>query len=245
MRLFFGNALWHLIEQSDFMIKIILLGLFVVSIACWALIFYKIMLFNLQAKQLRAVSQRMRRLTNRHDLTQLVTEEAKTFPGALLVEYTHELQTLVQKKGRLTDRDAEILDMQRMTVVEELVYQNEEYLSTLSVAAAAGPLIGLFGTVWGLTHSFISISEKQSADIVTIAPGMAEALMTTMAGLMVAIPMLIMFHYLSGRVRAIEHALHQLSDQLHANVQRIFIETEEKHENPIFPNETPKRPFVS
>jgi biopolymer transport protein ExbB/TolQ len=243
MRLFFGNALWHLIEQSDFMIKGILVALLVASVACWALIFYKLNLFNLKDKQLRETSKKIRRVTTRQELLQLTNEEANTLSGLVLLEYVQEMQTIIQKKGRLSDRDIDYLDAKRFSVVDSLVYEEESYLSVLSVAAASGPLIGLFGTVWGLTNSFISISEKQSADIVTIAPGMAEALMTTMAGLMIAIPMLVMFHYLNGRVRHIEHALGYLSDQIHNVVVRVMGEGEEKHET-ILSNETPKRSFV-
>jgi biopolymer transport protein TolQ len=243
MRLFFGNALWHLIEQSDFMIKGILIALLVASVACWALIFYKWNLFNLKDTQLRETSKKIRRVTTRQELLHLTNEEAHTLSGLVLLEYVQEMQTIIQKKGKLSDRDIDYLDAKRFSVIDSLVYEEESYLSVLSVAAASGPLVGLFGTVWGLTNSFISISEKQSADIVTIAPGMAEALMTTMAGLMIAIPMLVMFHYLNGRVRHIEHALGYLSDQIHNVVVRVMAEGEEKHETMVS-NETAKRPFV-
>jgi biopolymer transport protein ExbB/TolQ len=192
---------------------------------------------------LRETSKKIRRVTTRQELLHLTNEEAHTLSGLVLLEYVQEMQTIIQKKGKLSDRDIDYLDAKRFSVIDSLVYEEESYLSVLSVAAASGPLVGLFGTVWGLTNSFISISEKQSADIVTIAPGMAEALMTTMAGLMIAIPMLVMFHYLNGRVRHIEHALGYLSDQIHNVVVRVMAEGEEKHET-ILSNETAKRPFV-
>ncbi len=244
MKLFFGNALWHLVEQSDVMTKVILVILLGVSIACWALIFYKWNLFNLKDKQVREASKKIRRITSRQELIHFTNQEAETLPGVVLLEYVHEMQSITQKKGKLSDRDLEYLDARRYSVVDSLVYDEESYLSVLSVAAASGPLVGLFGTVWGLTNSFISISEKQSADIVTIAPGMAEALMTTMAGLMIAIPMLVMFHYLNGRVRSLEHALGHFSDQVHTMVVRSTVEGEELHETMVS-NETTKRPFVS
>jgi biopolymer transport protein ExbB/TolQ len=75
-------------------------------------------------------------------------------------------------------------------------------------------LLGLFGTVWGLIHAFIRISEKQAADITVVAPGIAEALITTLAGLIVAIPALIMYNYLIVRVRHIETQMVQLADRI-------------------------------
>ena len=71
----------------------------------------------------------------------------------------------------------------------------------LSVSAAVSPLLGLFGTVWGLVHAFVRIGELQTADIATVAPGIAEALITTLAGLMVAIPALVMYHYVANKIR--------------------------------------------
>ena len=77
----------------------------------------------------------------------------------------------------------------------------ESYLPFLFTSASVSPLLGLFGTVWGLVHAFIRISEKQSADITTVAPGIAEALITTLAGLLVAVPALVMYHYLIAQIR--------------------------------------------
>ena len=84
----------------------------------------------------------------------------------------------------------------------------------LSVSAAVSPLMGLFGTVWGLIHAFVRIGELQSADIATVAPGIAEALITTLAGLMVAIPALAMYHYVANKIRATERQLFVCADQI-------------------------------
>ena len=82
------------------------------------------------------------------------------------------------------------------------------------MSAAVGPLLGLLGTVWGLVHSFIDISQKQSADIVTVAPGIAEALITTIAGLLVAIPAVMLFYYVLSKVKAIESQLYMIADRV-------------------------------
>jgi len=88
---------------------------------------------------------------------------------------------------------------------------------------AISPLLGLFGTVWGLIHAFMRISEKQSADIATVAPGIAEALITTLAGLMVAIPAVVMLCYLQSQVRALEYYALRLADTLSMTLSRITI----------------------
>ncbi len=98
--------------------------------------------------------------------------------------------------------------------IESVIMHNESYLPVLSSCANVATLLGLFGTVWGLIHSFMRISESQVADIATMAPGIAEALITTLAGLIVAIPALMMFNYLHTKTRMLEHNLIILADRM-------------------------------
>ena len=71
--------------------------------------------------------------------------------------------------------------------------KEKSFIIFLATAASAAPLVGLFGTVWGIIHAFSGISSSGITDISAIAPGIAEALITTLLGLIVAIPSLI-FH---------------------------------------------------
>ena len=95
-----------------------------------------------------------------------------------------------------------------------LMLEEECYLPLLGSSAAVSPLIGLFGTIWGLIHAFLDISKEKSADISTVAPGIAEALITTLAGLVVAIPAMIAFHYFSHELRRIESQLLDIGEML-------------------------------
>ena len=72
-----------------------------------------------------------------------------------------------------------------------------------------------------MVHAFVRISERQSADITTIAPGIAEALVTTLAGLVVAIPAFVMYSYCSSQVHNLERYLLSLSDRFIVLVQRL------------------------
>ena len=74
-------------------------------------------------------------------------------------------------------------------------------LPFLATTASATPFIGLFGTVWGILGAFRQIGITGSTSIVTVAPGIAEALVNTAAGLVAAVPALIAYNYLNGRVR--------------------------------------------
>src|SRR6185436_18291996 len=92
-------------------------------------------------------------------------------------------------------------------IIDDMMYQEESYLTLISTSGGVATLLGLFGTIWGLIHSFVRISELKSADVLTVAPGIAEALITTLVGLMVAIPAIVMFNFLSTQNREIEQRL--------------------------------------
>lgn len=84
-----------------------------------------------------------------------------------------------------------------MTEVKEL----ESQISFLATVGSTSPFIGLFGTVVGIMTSFDQIGAKGSASLSTVAPGIAEALVATAAGLLAAIPAVIAYNYFSNRIR--------------------------------------------
>jgi len=88
----------------------------------------------------------------------------------------------------------------RGTIREEVTNQ-EQYLGLLATTSNVAPFIGLFGTVWGIIIAFREIAAMGSASISAVAPGVAEALVATAAGLFAAIPAVIAFNYFISRVR--------------------------------------------
>lgn len=90
----------------------------------------------------------------------------------------------------------------------------EKSLIFLATTASASPFLGLFGTVWGVMSAFLSIGYKGSAELSVVGPGIAEALVTTAAGLAVAVPALIAYNYFVDRLRRLDNKLHQFSTEL-------------------------------
>ena len=87
-------------------------------------------------------------------------------------------------------------------------------LSFLATCGNTAPFIGLFGTVWGIMTSFHDISLKGSASLATVAPGIAEALIATAAGLAAAIPAVMAYNYFLGQVRRLESELADFATDL-------------------------------
>jgi len=81
------------------------------------------------------------------------------------------------------------------------------HLTFLATCGNTAPFIGLFGTVWGIMSAFHAMGQKGAASIATVAPGIAEALIATAAGLAAAIPAVVAYNYFLSRVRRLEAEL--------------------------------------
>ncbi len=222
-----GNSMWHLISQADAVSKFVLLILLSMSVLCWALFFYKLILFRIKKNQMHVARKAMKNVTSFEELLSVASEQVGTLPGYFFSRNLTFLKSMlatpegVAKKG-LSISELELVQRHVDQTVEDILHSEESYMPFFSITAAIAPLIGLFGTVWGLVHAFIRISELQSADIATVAPGIAEALITTLTGLVVAIPAFVMFGYCSLQVRKLDRYFIGLSDQFMFFVQRLM-----------------------
>lgn len=120
--------------------------------------------------------------------------------------------------GRRALRDDE-LEVLRGTVeqsVEEQLVVLEKRMIFLSTAVSASPFLGLFGTVWGITIAFTNLAIIGRADIQTLAPGVSGALLTTVIALLVAIPSLIGYNYISSVLKNITVTLDNFAGEISA-----------------------------
>ncbi|MGZ6254775.1 MAG: MotA/TolQ/ExbB proton channel family protein [Candidatus Chromulinivorax sp.] len=225
---FQANSMWSLVAQGDMMTKFILLLLFSMSVLSWSIALYKFVLFKIKMHQLQQVSLALKDVQDFKTLFSVMQQHVKTMPGYFVSRCLKSLKELLQIKDAGKQEYAQttgidFFQMQISQVLDELMFQEQAYVSMLSATAGVGPLLGLLGTVWGLVHSFMSISQKQSADIVTVAPGIAEALITTIAGLLVAIPAVMLFYYVMGQVQQIEQQLNELADHIIVIARNLVI----------------------
>jgi biopolymer transport protein TolQ len=95
----------------------------------------------------------------------------------------------------------------------------ERSLGFLATTASATPFIGLFGTVWGIMNAFRGIGVSGTASLAAYAPGIAEALVATAAGLFAAIPAVIMYNYFMGKLRSMDARIDEFAADLVHRVQ--------------------------
>jgi biopolymer transport protein TolQ len=102
------------------------------------------------------------------------------------------------------------------TTANSEIERLDSNLSILAMIASSSPYIGLFGTVWGIMHSFIGLASVKQASIAVVAPGIAEALIATAFGLFAAIPATIAYNRLSSKIGDISH-------QYTAFIEKMFV----------------------
>ncbi len=205
-----SSPVWNLIATSDLLTKNILLGLFLLSLWCTTLTFYKIFLFRRHLNQVKSLLDHLSR-TKTYKEVQEIAHLSSHYFYAPLFQVVVPYEQKYPFSGKIPLEEAEYL---LQSAIEYILFEEEKYLSLLSVSAATSPLIGLFGTIWGLIYAFLGIAQQKSADITVVAPGIAAALLTTFAGLVVAIPTLVSFHYLTGKMKKLEHQLFLCADKI-------------------------------
>ena len=101
----------------------------------------------------------------------------------------------------------------------------EAMLPFLATTGSKAPFIGLFGTVWGIMDSFLSIGAQASASLDVVAPGIAEALIATAIGLVAAIPAVVMYNFFVRKIQVLESELDAFSSDYLNIVRRHFLRT--------------------
>jgi biopolymer transport protein TolQ len=228
-----GGALptssWELIATSSIETKVVLgvIGLF--SLACWFIIVLKWWQFrrlNRQADRFFAELERTTRLQDAYHavMKQPASPYNRLFREAL--NFYSELRPGALRDGAPNERgtlSSTQLEALKMVLGKEVAAERDlmsHYLPWLATIGSVGPLLGLLGTVLGVMDAFIGIATKGSGNISAVAPGVAEALVTTVAGLAAAIPAVIAYNLFVNRVRLLAGELEGFANELIGTMAR-------------------------
>ena len=110
----------------------------------------------------------------------------------------------------------------RRAFTDEMTHM-ESLVPFLATTGSAAPFVGLFGTVWGIMNSFRAIAAKGSANLATVAPGMAEALITTAIGLVAAIPAVMAYNYFARKTKVLSSEMESFSNDFLNLVKRHIL----------------------
>jgi biopolymer transport protein TolQ len=202
----------QMIAHAGVMVKFVLLLLFFLSLFSWTIIFMKLRLF----RRLTDENDKFMELFSSSREIQKVYVESKAFTFSPLAKSFRAGYAEFNRSKTLQGNPGENKAYQSLNTIMETIQRAvkkvlttqtsllEKGLTFLATTGNASPFIGLFGTVWGIMTSFRSIGMKGSATLGVVAPGIAEALIATAAGLAAAIPAVVAFNYFSRRVRAFQ-----------------------------------------
>ena len=184
-------SLMGLFGHADIVGKIVIVALLMLSILTWAVIFDKML-------KLKALKDKAETFEDRfwsagsldalHDKIRRPSDPMQALFVAGMKEWRG-----AQDKGlfaNATSRasiQARIDRMLQVTIGREMA-SVETWMTFLASVGSVAPFIGLFGTVWGIMHSFIGIAQAQNTSLAVVAPGIAESLLATAVGLIAAIP---------------------------------------------------------
>jgi biopolymer transport protein TolQ len=189
-----------LVAQASPFSKAVLLLLLVLSVYSWAVIANRMRLYARVARQDGGFLAAFRRLPDTADC-RLVAEQhpASILARAALAGLRSLEQHPAERVGAASRFDLAQRAMDRAAADE--VAAMEKHVGFLATTGNVAPFIGLMGTVWGVMAAFVNIGAQGSASLVVVAPGIAEALIATIAGLAAAIPSVIGYNHCLGRLR--------------------------------------------
>lgn len=185
------------------------------SVIAWTITLFKTGEYRSLLRNLKKIFGRSSPGGDSADLRELFFKDRKTPISRIYQQGERTLKTALSSAAMETDSLFIGELKQRLeSAVEEESSQLAWGMSFMGTVITVSPFLGLLGTVWGVMHAFLNIGASGSADLSTVAPGIAEALITTIAGLAVAIPAVFCYNHLNARLRRVEDGLYRLSGEL-------------------------------
>lgn len=215
-----GTGLLQLVLGSSIETQVIVGICAIFSIASWYIIATKWWEFRSLASQRKAFAAAIERTRDTDERLQAVATLGNS-PYAEIVrgtgKFIHDLGAAMQRNNvtrtGLSLTQLEALSLTVDARIGAAVDETRRMIPGLAIVGATAPLLGLFGTVIGIMNAFLGIASKGSGNIQAVAPGIAEALLATAAGLGAAIPAVIAYNVFTGRSERLEGELERLAQE--------------------------------
>ena len=214
-----GGTLWT---------KLVLITLALGSVASWVLIFWKTKQFRAVRTQGDRFLEKMDRATGVADAYKAILSLPESPYGRVFrqgVNFFSELRPGALSEGAPPSQGLSLTQLQVLKLVLEKAEAEErdelaEDLIWLAIVGSVSPLLGLMGTVLGITSTFIAIMDTGSSSISAVAPGVAQALVTTVAGLIVAIPAIVAYNHFLAKLNLVSGELEGFSSEFIGTLAR-------------------------
>ena len=190
-----------LIAHASLTVQLVIAALLLVSLASWSVIFSKFIALGRIRSRNEGFEQEFWSGKNLNDLYTSVSNRPDGAPlerifASGMREFLKLREKRVVDSGQLLDGARRAM---RASFQRELDAM-ESHLSFLASVGSVSPYVGLFGTIWGIMHAFVGLSNLTQVTLATVAPGIAEALVATAIGLFAAIPAVLAFNRFARQI---------------------------------------------
>jgi biopolymer transport protein TolQ len=199
--------------RATFVVQITMILLVLASFWSWAIIFEKVLVFRRLMGEAGRFEDQFWSGKPLDELFDRIGEKAATpIERVFTAGMTEWRRSLRQEGGLIPGTQARVDRAMNVAIARESEEANRR-LSYLATVGSVSPFVGLFGTVWGIKHSFEAIAMQQNTNLAVVAPGIAEALLATALGLLAAIPAVVAYNRLSSDAERLTGALENFADE--------------------------------
>ncbi|HEX2115006.1 MAG TPA: protein TolQ [Alphaproteobacteria bacterium] len=217
-------SIWSLFLNADLIVKLVILLLVLASVWSWAIIFEKFFKLRRLHNQADEFEDQFWSGGSLEDLYDRIGSQPLDPMSAMFSAAMREWRRSVSKglaaagqmRAGLQSRIERVMGVTLGREMERL----ERYMTFLASVGSTAPFIGLFGTVWGIMHSFSAIASSKNTSLAVVAPGIAEALFATALGLIAAIPAVIAYNKISSDLTRYAGRLEAFSNEFGAILSR-------------------------
>jgi biopolymer transport protein TolQ len=215
------GQLGTLLEQTGWVARVVLGMLLAFSLFSWALIFQKLRMFSRMNRHTALFLRIFRANKILPDPKQMGAGGSPLEPlySAGYREVDSQLRS-GSPHGRVTSLNAVTVTMQLAAADE--VRKAEKYMPWLATTGSVTPFIGLFGTVWGVMDAFTGLGAAGAASLRAVAPGIAEALITTAAGLFTAVPAVIAYNHFLHDIKDMGGRMDSFTLEVSALIEKLY-----------------------
>jgi biopolymer transport protein TolQ len=213
-------GMWEIIQSLRPVPLAIIVILVLFSLLSWTIVFSKSGVF----KRARGANKNFLRAFRKANNLAAVAVASEQFGAAPLVAVFDfgygEIERQIKQRGSLVNKPA--IERSLQLGISEEVTKLEMNMNWLATVASVSPFIGLFGTVWGILDAFVGLGNAGSASLRAVAPGIAEALVTTAVGLAAAIPAAVFYNIFGSRIKEIGTRMEDFAIEFQNFAERDF-----------------------
>lgn len=205
-------TLWAMFMQATLTVKLVMIGLVVASVVCWAIVFEKFLSVRRMRRAVDAFEALFWSGRSLNEIDEAARRMDSHGPTALFIAAMDEWRRsrgVTAGPHGLLERIEKIMDVELHRQLARL----ERYLLVLATVGSIAPFVGLFGTVWGIMNSFQAIAISKNTNLAVVAPGLAEALFATALGLLAAIPAVIFYNKFSHDISRLGSRMENFIDE--------------------------------